>query len=251
MKNKILSIKALFVLLSLGLSLSSSALEMKVDQLTEQWLALEKSSTQLSENWRQEQQQLQLRIQLLKHQNSTLKATIKNASNRQNAVEQQRTEILTKQTVIEQNIANYQASLPALLDLLQQLNSGLPPHLAENISSEFKQIAQQQELTGKYQTISNVIKQITKSAQLIQIKQSIIKLDDEQLLAQQLFFGNDHGWFITQDNSRSGIGFRQNNQWLWLETAGNSDVIRQAINSAQNQMPGPLLNLPVQLETSL
>lgn len=237
-------------MLSLGLSLSSSAVEMKVDQLTEQWLVLEKSATKLSENWQQEQQQLQLRIKLLKHHNSTLKATIKNANNRQDAVEQQRTEILTKQTVIEQNIASYRTSLPALLDLLQQLNSGLPPHLAKKISTEFKQIAQQKELTAKYQTISNIIKQITKSAQLIQIKQNIIKLDDEPLLAQQLYFGNDHGWFITQDNSRSGIGFRQNNQWHWLESTGNSDVIRQAINSAKNQMPGPLLNLPIQLDAS-
>lgn len=232
-------------------SISSYGLDMKVDQLTKQWLALEKSSIKLSENWRQEQQQLQLRISLLQHQNSTLKATIKNANNKQDIVEQQRAEILTKQTVIEQDIANYQTSLPAMLNLLQQLKSGLPPYLAEQVSTEFEQINLQKELTAKYQIISNIIKKITKSAQLIQVKQNTIKLDGESLLTQQLYFGNDQSWFITQDNSRSGIGYRQGNQWFWVETLNKGDIIRQAINSAQNQMPGPLLNLPIQLEASL
>jgi len=251
MKNITLSIKTLFLLLTLALSLSSNAFEMKVDQLTKQWLSLEKSSIKLAEDWRQEQQQLQLRITLLKHQNSTLKATIKSANNCQDMVEKQRKEILTKQTVIEQDIADYRKSLPAMLDLLQQLQSVLPPYLAADISTEFTQINQQKELTGKYQIISEVIKKVTKSAHLIKIKQNIIELKGESLLTQQLYFGNDQGWFITQDNSRSGVGYRHNNQWIWLETMGDGDVIRQAINSAQNQMPGPLLNLPIKLETSL
>lgn len=251
MKNIILPIKILFLIFTVVFSLSSKASGMKVDELTEQWLALENSRIKLSQNWQQEQQQLQLRITLLKHQNSTLKSKIENANNQQDIVEQQRVKILTQQTVIEQSIARYRASVPALVDLLQQINSGLPPYLATQISSDFKQITQQKELTGKFQIISNIIKKITKPAQLIQIKQNVITLNNESLLTQQLFFGNDHAWFITQDNSRFGVGIRQNNQWLWLETLGDSDVIRQAINSAQNQMPGPLLNLPIQLEASL
>lgn len=251
MKKNIPLIAKLFFTLSLAFSLSSYGLDMQVDQLTKQWLSLEKSSIELSENWQQEQQQLQLRISLLKHQNKTLKAIIKNANTQQDIVEQQRTEILTKQTIIEQGIADYRKSLPAMLDLLQQLQSTLPGYLAAQISAELTQVNQQKELTGKYQVISNIIKKITKSAQLIQVKQNVIELKGESLLTQQLYFGNDQGWFITQDNSRSGIGYRQNNQWLWLESKDDTEVIRQAINSAQNQMPGPLLNLPIKLESSL
>jgi chromosome segregation ATPase len=233
------------------LSLSSYGFEMKVDQLTKQWLSLEKSSTQLQQNWQQEQQQLQLRIKLLQHQNSTLQASIKSANNKQGMIEKQREDILTKQTIIEQNIANFRTSLPSLVDLLQQLSSGLPPYLSAQVTEEFKQIAQQKELTGKYQAISSMIKQITKSSQLVQVKQSVIELNNEKILTQQLYFGNDQAWFITQDNSRSGLGFRLNNQWVWSEAAEYSEVIRQAINSSQNQMPGPLLNLPIRLEGSL
>lgn len=220
-----------------------------VDQLTKQWLELDKSANQLSQDWQQEQQQLALRISLLSHQNKILREKIKRTNSQKDQVNQQRQDILTKQTFIEQSVAQYRQKLPSLLNQLQRLISSLPTYLQKQLASELEQASMQKELTKQYQSIANIVKQVTKNSELIQLKQGLIHLGEQELLTQQLYFGHDQAWFITQDNSRAGIGFRKNNQWLWQEDSQYADNIHQAISHAKSQMPGPLLSLPVYLDT--
>lgn len=222
--------------------------QINVDQLTQQWLKLEKSASQLSQNWQLEKQQLTLRISLLSHQNKVLREKISNTNNQKDQVNQQRQEILTAQTLIEQDVELYQKALPSLIDQSQQLMSGLPLYLSKQLTPELDRALEQKELTGKYQAIANIVKAIEKNRELIQVKQGVIQLESESLLTQQLYMGHDQAWFITQDNSRAGIGYRQNNQWQWREKTQSADDIRQAIVNAKNQMPGPLLSLPIYLD---
>ncbi|WP_190277796.1 DUF3450 family protein [Colwellia psychrerythraea] len=221
-----------------------------VDQLTKQWLELDKSANQLNQNWQQEKQQLTLRVSLLSHQNKNLREKINNTNNQKDLVNQQRQDILTQQTLIERKVAQYRQALPNILDKLQQLMSSLPPYLVQQLSPELTNATTQKELTGKYQAIANLVKQVAKNSELIHVKQGIIQLDNKKLLTKQLYFGHDQAWFVTQDNSRAGVGFRRNKHWFWQEEAQYASNIRQAINHAQNQMPGPLLNLPTYLDAN-
>ena len=107
-----------------------------VDQLTKQWLELDKSANELNQNWQQEKQQLTLRVSLLSHQNNNLREKINNTNTQKDLVNQQRQDILTKQTLIEQNVAQYRQALPNILDKLQLLISSLPPYLVKQISPE-------------------------------------------------------------------------------------------------------------------
>jgi len=219
-----------------------------VDQLTKQWLDLDKSANQLVQNWQQEKQQLTLRISLLSHQNENLRSQINSRNNQKDQVHQQRQNILTQQTIVEQKVGEYQQALPSILDQLQQLMSSLPPQLVEQLGPELIQATTHKELTGQYQAIANIVKKLDKNSQLIQAKRGVIKLNEQDLLTKQLYFGHDQAWFITQDNSRAGIGFRKNKQWRWQENSQYADVIRQAITHAKSQVPGPLLNLPTYLD---
>ncbi|MFT5759634.1 MAG: DNA repair exonuclease SbcCD ATPase subunit [Alteromonadaceae bacterium] len=219
-----------------------------VDQLTKQWLDLDKSANQLIQNWQQEKQQLTFRISLLSQQNDNIRDKISRTNNQKDQVHQQRQDILTQQTLIEQKVNEYRQALPNILDHLQQLMLSLPPQLAQQLSPEFTQAATQKELTGQYQAITNIVNKLSKNSKLIQIKRGIIELKGHDFLTEQLYFGHDQAWFITQDNSRAGVGFRKNKQWFWQEDSEHADNIRQAIVHAQNQMPGPLLNLPIYLD---
>ena len=235
-------------LIALLLCSHYAAAQNNVDQLTKQWLELDKSTNQLMQNWQLEKQQLTFRISLLSHQNDNLKAKINSTNDQKDQVHQQRQDILTQQTLIEQKVNEYRLALPNLLDQLQQLSSSLPPHLAQQFSDEFTNANTQKELTGQYQAISNIVKKVAKSSELIQVERGVIQVNNEKLLTKQLYFGHDQAWFVTQDNSRAGIGFRRNKQWLWQEDSQYANNIRQAIKHAKNQMPGPLLNLPVYLD---
>jgi hypothetical protein len=106
------------------------------------------------------------------------------------------------------------------------------------------------EITVQYQGITNIVKKLTKNSKLITVKQGVIKIKNQDLLTIQLYLGHDQAWFVTQDNSRAGIGYQKNNQWLWSEDSHYAGNIRQAINYAKNQMPGPLLNLPIYLDNN-
>jgi septal ring factor EnvC (AmiA/AmiB activator) len=220
----------------------------QVDQLTKQWLSLDKSANQLMQDWQQEKQQLTFRISLLSHQNDNIRNKINRTNNDKDQVHQQRQDLLTQQTLIEQRVNEYRQALPNILDQLQQLMSSLPPQLAQQLYPELTQATAQKELTGKYQAIANIIKKLAKNSKLTQVKQGIIRLNEKDFLTEQLYFGHDQAWFITQDNSRAGIGFQKNSQWVWQENAQHADNIRQAINHAKNQMPGPLLNLPLYMD---
>lgn len=244
-------IKAKFSLLVI-VSLCSpyTAAQHNVDKLTKQWISLDKSSNQLVQNWQQEKQQLMLRISLLSQQNNNLQEKISRAENKQNQVNQAREKILTEQTIIEQSINDYRLALPNLLDQLQQLISRTPPEFSQQLSTDLANAMTKKELTAKYQGVANILKQLTKNSKLISVKQGVIQIDEKELLTTQLYLGLDQAWFVTQDNSRAGIGYQKNNQWRWLEDSQYADNIRKAINHAKNQMPGPLLNLPIYLENN-
>jgi len=227
-----------------------AAAQHNVDQLTKQWLALDKSANQLVQNWQKEKQQLTFRISLLSHQNNNLRDKISRAENIKNQVNQAREKILTEQTIIEQNINSYRQALPNLLDQLQQLMIRLPSELTQQLAPELEDAMTKTALTAQYQGIANIVKTLTKNSQLISVKQSVININEQDLLTIQLYLGHDQAWFVTQDNSRAGIGYQKNNQWFWLEDSQYASNIRQAINYAKNQMPGPLLNLPIYLDNN-
>jgi len=227
-----------------------AAAQHNVDQLTKQWLALDKSANQLVQNWQKEKQQLTFRISLLSHQNNNLRDKISRAENIKNQVNQAREKILTEQTIIEQNINSYRQALPNLLDQLQQLMIRLPSELTQQLAPELEDAMTKTALIAQYQGIANIVKTLTKNSQLISVKQSVININEQDLLTIQLYLGHDQAWFVTQDNSRAGIGYQKNNQWFWLEDSQYASNIRQAINYAKNQMPGPLLNLPIYLDNN-
>ncbi|REL26911.1 DUF3450 family protein [Thalassotalea euphylliae] len=229
-----------------------------IDQLTKQWLDLAQSSNQLQQDWQLEQQQLELRIALLKEQNKILSSQISQDNSQQDQVNQQRQAILTEQTVLEKSVGQYQKALPAIINQLQTLVASLPPYLAEQLKGELAQLSLRgnqietqtrvgKSLSNEYQAIASIIKQLTKSSGLIQLKQGVIDINGSERLTQQLYFGHDQAWFISSDNSFSGIGFRQQNSWQWLAVDDANEQIRQAINHAESQTPGQLINLPIAL----
>ena len=219
----------------------------KVDQLTKQWLDLDKSNYQLTQGWQHEQQQLTLRISLLKQQNKNFETQIEQAKDNHDQVSEQRLTLLKSQSVAESAVNQYRLALPNLTNQMQQLMATLPPYLVLQLTPELSQVILAADLNTQYQSLSKMTKQITKAGQLMMVKQGVISLAGTELLTQQLYFGNDQAWFITQDNSRSGIGYSQDGRWKWQEQPDIATEVRQAISNAKNQIPGPLFSLPVNL----
>ena len=238
------------LIITIGLMPMLVAAQNQVDQLTKQWLDLDKSTHQLSQSWQLEQQQLALRVSLLKQQNKNLNSQIKQSQDNQDQVSQQRLALLQSQSVAEQAVSQYRLALPNLANKMQQLMAVLPPYLVLQLTPQLTKLTSSADLNTKYQSLSSMTKQIVKADQLIMVKQGVISLAGQELLTQQLYFGNAHAWFVTQDNSRSGIGYRQSGRWQWQEQQGIGADIRQAIMNAKNQVPGPLFSLPVNIGAS-
>lgn len=218
-----------------------------LDELTAQWLALDKSTQKLKSDWQLEKQQLKLRIGLLTQENSQLSAQIKQDQHNQDEVSQQRQALLSAQTDIEQVVDAYRLAFPSMLSRIQQLLAGLPPYLEHQLADDLNKLNEKSELTAQYQGIANIAKQVAKAENLIVVKQGMITLNGTPLLTEQLYLGHRHAWFITQDNATAGIGYPSVDGWQWQPVDAEHDSIRQAIISAKNQVPGELLHLPVNL----
>jgi uncharacterized phage infection (PIP) family protein YhgE len=218
-----------------------------LDELTAQWLALDKSTQQLKSEWQIEKQQLKLRIGLLKQENSQLSEQIKQEQHNQDEVGQQRQALLSAQTEIEQVVDTYRLAFPSMLSRVQELLAALPPYLELQLADDISKLTEKSELTAQYQAIANIAKQVAKAEDLIVVKQGMLTLNGTPLLTEQLYLGYRHAWFITQDNATAGIGYPSADGWQWQAVNTADHSIRQAIISAKNQVPGELLQLPVNL----
>jgi hypothetical protein len=222
-----------------------------LDELTAQWLALDKSTQTLKHDWQLEKQQLKLRISLLTHENSQLSSQIKQDQHNQDEVSQQRQALLVSQTQAEQAVDAYRLALSDVLSRVQQLLAGLPPYLNVQLAQEVSKMTSTSELSAQYQAIANIGQQVAKASALIVVKQGMITLDDKPLLTEQMYLGHRHAWFITQDNSTAGVGYRGLSGWQWEVIEDKQATIRQAITQAKNQVPGELLDLPVNFGATL
>lgn len=240
---------ALFASLIFPCSLMAATSAMQdIDSLTQQWLNTERSTVQLESDWQLEQALLSQRIHLLTQQNQQLQKLIDSAHHTADELTQQRQQLLLEQTQLEQDVAQYEQSEPKIIYLLQQQLAAAPPYLQQQLMAQLAQLTEKKQLNHKYQLITDVLKQLSKNRELIQVKKGLIQLSQGPLMAEQLYLGNSQAWFITADKSTSGIGFATQAGWQWLPQEGYEDEISTAIQRAKNLTPDQLILLPVQLE---
>lgn len=219
-----------------------------IDKLSKQWLQLERSTLALSQDWQLEKQLLNQRIALLREQNKQLTQVIKNADQQTDNLSERRQELIAAQAEIEQSLSGYRQIKPQLHHFLQMQMARTPPYLQQQLANALAQLDSNKPLNKEYQVLVEGIKQIAKANQLISVKQGSIELEGEKIMTEQLYLGNGQAWFITQDNSRAGIGFASLEGWHWQQSHDDDNQsIRQAINDAKNLTPGQLIALPVKL----
>lgn len=222
----------------------------EIDSLTKQWLDTERSATQLHSDWQFEQSMLEQRISLLKRQNEQLQETIERANATSDDLTERRQELLVSQTKLEKQLNEYEQVKPQVVHLLQQAIASAPPYLQQQLNLGLEELSDKKQLTTEYQLITDLLVQLRKNSELIQVKQGVIDLSQQSLMSEQLYLGNSQAWFVTADNSRAGIGLATSEGWQWQEMSEHADVIRLAIRRSKNLTPGDLLLLPVQLEAN-
>lgn len=218
-----------------------------IDELTQQWLDMEVSRSELATHWKEEKQQLTLRISLLQEQNKLLRKSIKTQDHSGDQVAEQRESLLKKQIEIEKSLAAYRKALPNIQAQLQSLIAQSPSYLQQELLIQYHTLTTEEQITEQYKAVANIIKNYLKADELQQVKQSLVTLEGEEVFADILYLGNDQAWFVTKDNSRAGLGFRDREGWQWQWLSQHQHDVRQAITRARGEIPGELIQLPVKL----
>ena len=244
------------VLFSCASIAQTEATHKNIDKLTQTWLTTEQSTNKLMSDWMLEKQLLKQRISILKQQNKQLSITVNETNNDADELTLRRQTLLSEQQQVEKLLADYRQVLPNFTHAMQSKAASSPPHLQQKMRDTLTNITADKSLSAKYQVLVDSLKQWYKNDQLLQVKQGMIMLADEQLMTEQLFLGNDQAWFSTSDNSRVGIGYAAESGWIWQELTSmevellSSDfkvAIAQAIKDAKHLTPGRLIELPVKL----
>jgi hypothetical protein len=201
-----------------------------------------------------EKQLLQQRTAILKQQNKQLNKTVSESNQDADDLTVRRQDLLVKQQKVESLLADYQQILPNFTHMMQTKTAGSPPNIQQQMQDTLNKLSGDKSLSAKYQILVDSLKQWHKNDQLLQVKQGMIQLENEQLMTEQLFLGNDQAWFSTPDNSRVGLGYALDSGWVWQELneaeialLGDSyhAAIAQAIKDAKHLTPGNLIDLPV------
>ncbi len=248
----------LFLLSSLTLITSvnkvfASGINTEIDKLTQTWITTEQSTNQLVSDWQLEKQLINQRIAILKQQNKQLNSIVNETNKVSDDLTLRRQRLLSEQNKVEQSLNAYKQILPQFIHLIQKKVNSVPLHIRLALSDILDKISDDKPLSAQYQMVVDSLKLLQKNDKLLQVKQGMINVANQPLMAEQLYLGNDFAWFSTLDGSHVGIGFNHNSTWQWqnlsaLFSETYNIAIAQAIKEAKHLTPGQLIDLPVKIE---
>ena len=227
-----------------------------IDKLTHTWITTEQSTNQLTSNWQLEKQLIVQRITILKQQNKQLNKIITTTTNDADELTLRRQNLLAEQENVEHSLAAFKQLLPQFVHVMRTKVASVPWHIQSTSVDILERISDDKSLSVQYQHAVDSLKLIQKNDKLLQVKQGMINVDNQSIMTEQLYLGNDFAWFTTLDNSRVGIGFSQHAAWHWQDLSAvfagdksqafNASIV-QAIKDAKHLTPGRLIELPIKI----
>ncbi|WP_133469676.1 DUF3450 family protein [Paraglaciecola marina] len=224
----------------------------QIDRLTRQWLETQRQTSHLLVDWQASKPILNQRLTLLSAEKKQLEDILKHSKNSQEDVIKRRTELLEKQSNLEQQQGALSNKLTLLLNQVEHLSELLPPPL-KNVWTQ-----QQDESTDDNQTSKSLQAVLSKLNSLMDFQKRIsvhegpisVSTTDE-VMVKQLYLGVSAAWFVSADGKLKGRGLVQDNQWVWTEDESmNAKEIKKAIDIFEKRKQADFVELPVNLVAS-
>lgn len=224
----------------------------QIDQLTQQWLDIDRQATQLQVDWQTQKPILSQRRSLLEAEKAQLQFLLKESNESQEGVAARRKELLEEQTKLEQQQHNLTQSLKLLTARVNSFKAILPPPLVMVWNDEQSTLNQDPDASQQLQVAISQLSQLTDFDTRVSVHQAPITLsNNKEVMVKQLYLGVGMAWFTSIDGQHAGWGRASNNAWVWnLDDDLDSKAILNAIAIFEKKKMASLVRLPVKLAST-
>ncbi|WP_080760213.1 DUF3450 family protein [Pseudoalteromonas luteoviolacea] len=188
---------------------------MEETQLIEQWLNLEQQKSALTTSWQNRQGHLQLKRELLSKEQAALQKLVSNSNKNQSLVSEKRAELSSQQLAFEQANTELTHQLNMLSEYLKSIITKLPPPLQQQWKKTISRLDTESNAV-RLEVALNLIKQAHDFDKRVVFHTGLIELNEhESILAEQVYLGLAHGWYISKDKHHFGYGQNHGNKFQW------------------------------------
>lgn len=225
-----------------------------IDNLTQQWLDIEKQSQQLATHWQLSKPTLKQRIQLLEAEKSQLISVLSESQTKERGVEKKREALLAQQNAIEAQQTKLVTALSTLTRNVAAIKSQLPEILVSQWEKESATLSSNPSASEQLQVTLAQLDALQKFNSKVTVHEALMQVTDKQRIwVKQLFLGNKVAWFSNANGDYFGVGHVQNGQWIWTfkqesESPDFSREIQSAIAMYEKQKAPDFVSLPVLTE---
>ncbi len=223
----------------------------EADNLTQQWLEIERQSNALVTDWQTQKLLLKQRITLLEAEKNQLTQLITDNQKTQTSAQQERTLLLQQQNEMEQQQLQLEKQLEPLQRQLQVISQQLPPPLKKpwQAEAEGNSESDNETISAQLQVALAQLSKLADFNQRISVTEAPITNHNQQpIMVKQLFLGAGFAWFSNDNGEFSGIGYATPNGWIWHQDEHiNSKEILNAIAIYEKRKEAGFVQLPVDL----
>lgn len=218
------------------------------EKIMTQRYQVERETSQLLLDWQTEQQQLQDQTALYLHEHNVLSDKLKQKKQQQSEVQAQRENLLKQQLQAESQAQDYQALLDSGFAQITTMWPWLPESLQLSLEKEYSQLLNQQgDLSVRMLALTDLVKQIEKFDNTVNLHLGEMSLAGKRWQAEQLYLGLAQAFYRLPDGSAVGIGVPTAEGWQWQAQPQLQDTINKAFAIYKQQRAPELIALPIQL----
>ena len=244
------AMKWLLLFVVSGVVVPIYALEVaQVDQLTRQWLDIEKQNSQLQKDWHIQEPLLTQRLVLLNAEKKQLTLLINIDGQKNENVDGKRKTLLEQQTRLEQQQFELEQQLALLTNQLVYIEQLLPPPLMQSWHKEQQVLAVNPDLSLQLQVALAKLAKLAEFEQRISLHETpLTSPQGKDVLVKQLYLGTGIAWFTSANGEYCGWGQADENGWIWhFDNDVNATEIKRAIAIFEKKQQADFTELPIKL----
>lgn len=226
------------IFLVVGLSVSASEIQELRDLVTRR-IDLEKSLSGEMLAWKERETMLKDLIFLAEKSIQDIQNRIDEAQSASSAAGEKRLELTEQSQLLKSATEPVFGFLSKYEPEVAKLESRYPEPLRRLLKPEFLKLRDPQHgkksISIRLQTLITILSEAAKFNNQLTAGSKLIALDDEQQIEiQTIYLGLDFGYYVSKDGKSAGVGFPQNNKWLWRPNPGIAQKVEKLFSIVRN-----------------
>jgi hypothetical protein len=237
-----------FFLLYQGSAVSNDTV-LTYQSLVGNWLALEKQTSDLKNDWRQTKPILQQRIKLLAAEKKVLTKKLNEKVSQKSTVENKREQLILQQNEAESEQQSIALWLDNQWQKIQNTGTQVAPPLFKSWQQQMSAYSDDLPASERLSLVLLLWKKKKQFDQKVTLVQSVVTTNKgKEILVEQLYLGSGLGWYVSADGTEYALGKSTATGWQWHNPDVDiSEQVKQSIAMYRLDNSAGFIQFPVDM----